>query len=427
MLTISESDSFHTLESLKEKAKKEKDEKTLKILDPYIEKIQSLSNDIKKKENLILYSNLKLNKIKDEYDEISKELIEEENSLIETYITAIEKEEFYLSPSNIELKELAEKAREKKKMYNKLKDDYDYDKIYMDKKEEELQDRINSLSDKEQILYKIIKEYILNDKDIKKIKNNLGLLSDDNYDENECNEIIKNNKPFIRETKTKMRNKKNELNDIRKEIKTNNDKKAQRSINHLNYNNNNVSIIKTQGDDENHTNNSILDNSNNITYINNSFFCNTDLNSTQNNRITNLNKTYYLRTNKPFINMKQSFNKINHTVNSTNNNNLQIKNNSPFLKTDSSDKACNFNRNGRKDMYICRRLLKNYCNKFGNRNNDFLVDLKLKEKENQSMPKSLYEQRRIIRENSDDYVYFNGNRYKQSLIGKATNTVNGVY
>ena len=427
MLTISESDSFHTLESLKEKAKKEKDEKTLKILDPYIEKIQSLSNDIKKKENFILYSNLKLNKIKDEYDEISKELIEEENSLIETYITAIEKEEFYLSPSNIELKELAEKAREKKKMYNKLKDDYDYDKIYMDKKEEELQDRINSLSDKEQILYKIIKEYILNDKDIKKIKNNLGLLSDDNYDENECNEIIKNNKPFIRETKTKMRNKKNELNDIRKEIKTNNDKKAQRSINHLNYNNNNVSIIKTQGDDENHTNNSILDNSNNITYINNSFFCNTDLNSTQNNRITNLNKTYYLRTNKPFINMKQSFNKINHTVNSTNNNNLQIKNNSPFLKTDSSDKACNFNRNGRKDMYICRRLLKNYCNKFGNRNNDFLVDLKLKEKENQSMPKSLYEQRRIIRENSDDYVYFNGNRYKQSLIGKATNTVNGVY
>ena len=168
MLTISESDSFHTLETLKEKAKKEKDEKTLKILDPYIEKIQSLSNDIKKKENLILYSNLKLNKIKDEYDEISKELIEEENSLMETYITTIEKEEFYLSPSNIELKELAEKAREKKKIYNKLKDDYDYDKLYMDKKEEELQDRINSLSDNEQILYKLLKEYILNDKDIKK-------------------------------------------------------------------------------------------------------------------------------------------------------------------------------------------------------------------------------------------------------------------
>jgi hypothetical protein len=90
-----------------ERCRKEKDEKTLKILDPYIEKIRILSNDIKKKENLILYSNLKLNKIKAEYDEINKELIEEEKSLMETYITTIEKEEFYLSPSNLELKELA--------------------------------------------------------------------------------------------------------------------------------------------------------------------------------------------------------------------------------------------------------------------------------------------------------------------------------
>ena len=187
MLTNSDSESFYTLESLIEKCKKEKDEKTLKILDPYIAKIRTLSNDIKKKENLILYSNLKINKIKDEYDEITKELIDEENNLIETYISAIEKEEFYLSPANLELKELAERARDKKLKYSKLKNDYDYDKLYLDKKEQELQDKINNLPEKEHNLYLFLKEYILNDKDINKIKNDLELLSDDNN--NNYNEI----------------------------------------------------------------------------------------------------------------------------------------------------------------------------------------------------------------------------------------------
>ena len=427
-MSISDSDSFCTLESIMEKVKKEKDEKTLKILDPYIEKIRTLSNDIQKKDNLILYSNLKLNKIKYEYDELTKELMEEENALYETYITTIEKEQFYLSPTNLELKELAEKAREKKKNYDNIKDNYEYDRIYMNKKEEELEDRINGLPDDEQILYKILKEYILNDKDINKIKDDLELLSD-NFNKNECNEIIKKSKPYIREIKDKMKNKKNEINNIKHEIKTNNDKKARKSINHLNYNNN-VSIIKSNNDDNNTNTNSILDNSINNTNINNSFLCNTDLNrsisTNQNGVITNLNKTYYLRTNKPFFNSKNCINLINNTVNGTNHNS-KGKSFSHLLNSDSSDKASNFNRNGRKDMYICKRLLKNYCNKFIKRNNDFMADLKLKEKKNQSMPKSLYEQRRIIRENSDDYVYINGNRYKQSLIGKATNTVNGVY
>ena len=98
------------------------------------------------------------------------------------------------------------------------------------------------------------------------------------------------------------------------------------------------------------------------------------------------------------------------------------------MNTDSSDKGSVNNRNGRKDMHICKRLLKNYCNKYENKNNDFVIDLKIKEKKkNQSVPKNLYQQRRIIRDGLDDYIYINGNRYKQSLIGKATNTVNGVY
>ena len=60
---MSDSESFYTLESLIEKCKKEKDARTLKILDPYIAHIRTLSNELKKRENLIIYSNLKINKI----------------------------------------------------------------------------------------------------------------------------------------------------------------------------------------------------------------------------------------------------------------------------------------------------------------------------------------------------------------------------
>ena len=426
MLSSSESENFYTLESLMEKTKKEKDKRTVKVLDPYIEKIINLTNDIKKKENLLLYYNLKINKIKDEYDELTKDLIDEENILIETFITAIEKEEFYQSPANLELKDLAERAREKKSKYSKIKDDYDYDKLYMDKREQELQDRIDGLSNEEHNLYLILKEHILNDKDMNKIKGDLEMLSDDNN--NNFNEIIKNNKPFLREAKSKMKDRKNELNNIRNEIKNINDKKARKSMNHLNFNNN-MSIIKTHSDN-NSNNNSMLDNSNN-----NSFLFNSDLNKTNsdiNNPITNLNKTYYLRTNKPFYNSKNILmnrnNYGNNTINNGSNNNFKIKSYSNFLNTDSSDKCSINHKNGKRNVCICKKLLKNYCNKYSDKNSDFMVDLKMKDKKkNPSVPKSLYEQRRIIREGIDDYIYINGNRYKQSLIGKATNTVNGVY
>lgn len=429
MLSSSDTDNFCTLESRMEKAKKEKDQKTLKILDPYIEKIIALTNDIKKKDNLLLYYNLKINKIKDEYDELTKEINDEENSLIETYISFIEKEEFYLSPSNLEIKDLAERAREKKLKYSKLKNDYDYDKLYLDRKEQELQDKIDKLPNDERNLYLILKEHALNDKDLNKVRDDLELLSDDKN--NNFNDIILKNKPFLREAKDKMRDRKKELNDIRNEIKFNNDKKAQKSMNHLNFNNN-MSIIKTHSV-YNSNNNSMLDN-------NNSFLFNGDLDRSNdddmNNRITNLNKTYYLRTNKPYhnnnrnkpINRNLYFQNLgNNTINNGSNNNFKIKSYSNFLNTDSSDKWSANHKHGKRNVCYCKKLLKNYCNKYSDSNNDFMADLKMTKKKNQSVPKSLYEQRRIIRENMDDYIYINGNRYKQSLIGKATNTVNGVY
>ena len=408
MLSESESENFNSLESLIEKMRKEKNKKGIQIINTYINNIRTLSNDIKKKENLLLYYNLKLDKIKDEYDEVNNEIIEEENDLIERYISAVEKEEFYLSPSNLAIKDLSERARQKKSKYTNIIDEYDYAKLYLNKDEEQLDEDINNLSEEEKSTYTILKEYLLNDKSLNKIKDDYELLSENkNY-----SEIIRNNMEFIKETKNKMRKKKKEINELRNEIKNNYEKKTRKNINHLNYNEN-LNLVK------NNKNNISNDDINNN---NNSFSINDDLNKTnitlQNNLIPNLNKTFYLRVNKSLYGKDMAITGTNRFCK----NHKKMKSCSIFLKTDSSEKG-----NSNRDKYLCKRLLKNYCNKYADKNSEFLFDLKIKEKKNQSMPKNLYHQRKQKREESNNYIYINGNRYKQSLIGKATNTVNGVY
>ena len=60
-----------------------------------------------------------------------------------------------------------------------------------------------------------MKQHLLHDKNLNQIKDYYNLLSEnDIYDE-----IIRENMNLIKDIKNKMRNKKNELNDIRKEIK----------------------------------------------------------------------------------------------------------------------------------------------------------------------------------------------------------------
>ena len=419
MLSISDSENYYTLDSLIEKLRKEKNEKAIQTVNSHINNIKTLSNEIKKKENLLLYYNLKMNKIKDEFDEINNEIKDEENDLIERYISSVEKEEYYLSPSNLEIKDLSERARAKKNKYNKMKEDYEYSKLYIDKEEEQLEESINNLSNKEKDLFIILKEYLLNEKDMNKIKDEFDILSENKS----FNETMRNNMTFIRETKNIMRNKRNEIRGIKKEIKNNYDKKVRKNMNHINYNDN-LSVVKNNN---NIINNNISFGNINTSLVNDStrsFLFNDDINKTntsiQNNISTNLNKTFFLRANKSHIDNAMTFND---TIISQNH--KKIKSCSLFLKTDSSDRY-NLNHKN-KNIYLCKRLLKNYCNKYAENNKEFMFDMKLKEKQNQSMPKNLYHQRKKIREESDDFIYINGNRYKQSLIGKATNTVNGVY
>ena len=432
MITLVESENFYSLKSLIEKYIKDKDERTLKILDPYLEQIKALINEIKKKDNLILYSNLKINKIRDEYNELQKELIDEENNLIDSYLSAVEKEIFYISPMNLELKELAERARSKKSDFSKIKNNYELGKLYMDKNEQELKDKVDALPENEQKLYQILKEYALNDKDVNKIKSDLELLSGENSinslnnnNKNNYREIIKDNKDFLRETKEKMKPEKDEINALKEELKNDYERKARKSMNHLNYNNN-ISLVKNNTNDDNYY--SITD----VVSENASIFNNSDLNKTNsyypNNKNTNFNKTYYLRTNNNSYSNKRNNKKGENATYYSSMNNNRPKNYSQFLNTESTEKGSIYNKRGKKNSCICKRLLKNYCNKSVEKNQNFLLDLKMKEtKENQSVPKSLYLQRRMNREDVDDYIYINGNRYKQSLIGKATNTINGVY
>ena len=255
MLSISDSENYYTLDSLIEKLRKEKNEKAIEIVNSHINNIKTLSNEIKKKENLLLYYNLKMNKIKDEFDEINNEIKDEENDLIERYISAVEKEEYYLSPSNLEIKDISERARAKKNKYNKMKEDYDYAKLYIDKEEEELEESISNLSNKEKDLFIILKEYLLNEKDMNKIKDEFDILSENKS----FNETMRNNMTFIRETKNKMRNKRNEIRGIKKEIKKNYDKKVRKDMNHINYNDN-LSVVKKN------KNNNIINN--NISFDN---------------------------------------------------------------------------------------------------------------------------------------------------------------
>ena len=417
MLSISESEDDNSFDLLMEKLRKEKNEKSIEKINSYIEVIKALPNEIKNKENLLLFYNLKLNKIKDEYDEINNEIIEEENDLIEKYMSSVEQEEFFLSPSNLEIKDISERARKKKINYDKTKEDYNYEKIYINKEEEELDECINNLPDDEHDIFIILKELLLNDKDMNKIKDDLDLFTQ-NRNKN-YNDIIRKNNNLIREIKDKLKSKRNEIKEIRKEIKNNYDKKARKNMNHLNYSEN-ISIVKSSNIKKNINNtydinieNSILNNNSN----NSLFLYNDDLNKTnismQNNISTNLNKTFYLRANKSL-----SMNGIT--------GNKKIKSYTQFLKTDTTERFSADNKTKKKNVYICKRLLKNYCNKYADKNKEFIFDIKMKEK-NKSMPKNLYKQRKMIREELSNYIYINGNKYKQSIIGKATDTINGVY
>ena len=417
MLSISESEDDNSFDLLMEKLRKEKNEKSIEKINSYIEVIKALSNEIKNKENILLFYNLKLNKIKDEYDEINNEIIEEENDLIEKYMSSVEQEEFFLSPSNLEIKDISERARKKKINYDKTKEDYNYEKIYINKEEEELDECINNLPDDEHDIFIILKELLLNDKDMNKIKDDLDLFTQ-NRNKN-YNDIIRKNNNLIREIKDKLKGKRDEIKEIRKEIKNNYDKKARKNMNHLNYSEN-ISIVKSSNIKKNINNtydinieNSILNNNSN----NSLFLYNDDLNKTnismQNNISTNLNKTFYLRANKSL-----SMNGIT--------GNKKIKSYTQFLKTDTTERFSADNKTKKKNVYICKRLLKNYCNKYADKNKEFIFDIKMKEK-NRSMPKNLYKQRKMIREELSNYIYINGNKYKQSIIGKATDTINGVY
>lgn len=431
-----DSGSNYTYESLLEKITKEKDAKLIPKLQPYFTKIISLVNDIKEKETTINYYQLKLEKIKDEYSKINLRIDSEENELTTNYISVIENEEFYLNPHDPELKELAERARGKKQKFSEIQQKYEDDKINLAEYEKNFQNDLENLSNDDQKLYLILKEYILHDKDLSKIKNDLDFMG---IPENKTKELLKNNKEFLREAKLATKEKKDELVNLKKEIKNINNNKTMKNINHTNFINN-MSAIKFKSD-INSNNSLIFDNNNNNQHnhsLNNSMLINNNENNNNSTKLVNLNKTFYLRTNKSNLeNMKNLRNFDNNPEKKSYSLRKDKKNLSypKYINSDDYSLLMSDEKRGKKQNSICKRLIKNYCNKLidynnnGNRNNEeFLMEMKLKnEGKNNSTGKSLYQQRKERRDNLDSYVFINGNRYKQSVIGKATDTINGVY
>ena len=425
-------------ESLLMKYMKEKDAKILPKLQPYFLKIISLVQDIKEKEIALNYYSLKLAKIKDEYPKINKKLDEKESILMSTFINSIETEEFYLDPHDPEIKELAERARDRKKKYNDIQDIYNDDKDNIRENEKNFQNELDNLSNDDQKLYLILKEYLLHDKDISKIKNDLDFMG---IPENKIKAILRDNKAFLREAKNKTRDKKNELINLKKEVKAMDNNKTMKTTNHLNFTNN-MSAIKYKSDISNN-NSMFYDNINNINNninqsLDNSFIFSNDLNRTNCSvpynatKLTNLNKTFYLRTNKSNFENMRNLNNFDNNPEKPPYSGYKHKNKScsRFIRTE--DNMLSDDAKGKRKNSICRKLLKNYYNKMIDSNSDnnenFLIEMKLKkDNKNNSTGKSLLQQRKEKRENLDSYIFIHGNRYKQSAIGKATNSINGVY
>ena len=75
----------------------------------------------------------------------------------------------------------------------------------INKEEEELDECINNLPDDEHDIFIILKELLLNDKDMNKIKDDLDLFTQ-NRNKN-YNDIIRKNNNLIREIKDKLKSK----------------------------------------------------------------------------------------------------------------------------------------------------------------------------------------------------------------------------
>ena len=166
------------------------------ILKKYFSTILNLNKELHNQETLIEFYKIKCNNLNIINEKKKKEIEEKENQLTEIFITMVENENFFITASEIELKDIIEKAKEKKKNYNKKKEDYIKSKKILEQTKNDLNLKIKDLSAKQLESFNLIKDIILN---------NINLEDEDNeiiqkYDK----ELIKQNKKLIKDLKEKL-------------------------------------------------------------------------------------------------------------------------------------------------------------------------------------------------------------------------------
>ena len=180
------------------------------ILKKYFSTILNLNKELHKQETLIEFYKIKCNNLTKIIEKKKKEIEEEEINLTNLFISKVEKEDFFINSTDYELKDIIEKAKNKKKNYEKKKDDYIKLKITLEKNKNNLNLNMNKLSIEQLELFNLIKDIILNNINIDDENNEII----QKYNKN----IINENKNLIKRINEKCLEYKKNIDALQKEI-----------------------------------------------------------------------------------------------------------------------------------------------------------------------------------------------------------------
>ena len=188
------------------------------ILKPYFSTILNLNKELHKQETLIEFYKIKCNNLNKMIEKKKKEIEKEEINLTNLFISTVEKEDFFINPTDYELKDIIEKAKIKKKDYEKKKDDYIKIKKTLEQNRNNLNLKMNKLSIEQLELFNLIKDIILNNINIDDENNEVI----QKYDK----KIINENKNLIKKINQKCLEYKKNIDSLQKEINTKKNRKS---------------------------------------------------------------------------------------------------------------------------------------------------------------------------------------------------------
>ena len=326
------------------------------ILKKYFSTILNLNKELHNQETLIEFYKIKCNNLNIINEKKKKEIEEKENQLTEIFITMVENENFFITASEIELKDIIEKAKEKKKNYNKKKEDYIKSKKILEQTKNDLNLKIKDLSAKQLESFNLIKDIILN---------NINLEDEDNeiiqkYDK----KLIKQNKKLIKDLKEKCLEYKENIDYLKNEIDKQNQKKKLNDSRKKRRNLSNKKTLSIYKNSYFNENNEIF---NDYSHLRNLY---KSKNSSLSTIPINNNLSSFLEPNHN-PNLSYNIQTSSHYMNTTNDsiNNLKYLNKTFYLLRhkrieDDLKYSLNMSTDQILEGNLCKKLLKNYKKDF---------------------------------------------------------------